>query len=241
MIFVGIDDTDTIDTRGTNKLAIQIVHELREHFRCHWIARHQMLYDERIPYTSKNGSASIVLEATGTKDVHWLREQFEKIMLREFIVGSDPGLCVVEHTSKEPIGALVEWAQLCQREIVTREAAIAVAKQAGVFLKGLGGTNGGMIGALAAVGLAMVGNDGRVIQRGNVTEEPSGWQSLAALQQEGVTVRTWPAEEVVTAGMVDVGKKLRPNLRERGFVLFVESALPANSEDSPHWRALKLL
>lgn len=240
MILVGIDDTDTLDSRGTNKLAQQMVAEVRDAFRCHWIARHQLLSDPRIPFTSKNGSASLVMEATSTQSWQDLRDRFEQIMLREFIPGSDPGLCVVPYPQLVPDPAIVGFAHRCQQQIVTQEEARLVAEQSGVFLKGLGGTNGGIIGSLAAVGLAMIGNDGRVVQRGNCTEEPTGIQTLADLALTDVTVKTWPEEKPVTTGLVDVGKKLRPNLRDRRFVLFVEP-FPPSAEPSPAWRALKLL
>ncbi len=241
MILVGIDDTDTLDSRGTNQLAKQMVEEVRDSFRCRWIVRHQLLNDARIPYTSKNGSASIVMQATGTQTWEDLRDRFEQIMLREFIPGSDPGLCVVPYATPTPIQALVDFAHRCQQQIVTQDEARAVATSAGVFLKGLGGTNGGIIGSLAAVGLAMIGNDGRVVQRGNETEEPSGWQSLAALDLAGVAVKTWPEQQPVTEGLVNVGKKLRPNLRSNQFILFVEPIPPCADSTSPSWRALKLL
>ena len=56
MIYVGIDDTDTVDTPGTNQLAKALVMRLARDYECVSIVRHQLLFDPRIPYTSKNGS-----------------------------------------------------------------------------------------------------------------------------------------------------------------------------------------
>ena len=55
MIFVGIDDTDTLDTPGTNQLARALACRLSERCDLVRITRHQLLFDPRVPYTSKNG------------------------------------------------------------------------------------------------------------------------------------------------------------------------------------------
>ena len=62
MIYVGLDDTDTLDSPGTNQIAKAIVRDLADRFECVLILRHQLLDDPRVPYTSKNGSASVLLK-----------------------------------------------------------------------------------------------------------------------------------------------------------------------------------
>jgi hypothetical protein len=101
----------------------------------------------------------------------------------------------------------------------------------------LGGTNGGVIGALAAVGLAATGNDGRVVHMAGVPDNIGGVRSLAELTACGVTVVERETGAPVTAGRVDVGKKLRPNLRDGRVLLFVERAAAAAAGE---WTALKL-
>lgn len=235
MIYIGIDDTDTAETRGTNQFAKLIVRSLADQYRCVWIVRHQLLFDRRIPYTSKNGSASIALEELTDEDIQALADRIEAIMRSDFIAGSDPGLCVT--TGHLP--ALIAFGHRCQQEIVPQNDARALAASHNILLRGLGGTEDGVIGALAAVGLAMHGNDGRVVQRGNDSDEFSGRQSIAALQESGVTVRRHDNNQPVTTGYVDVGKKLRPNLRDRRFVLFVEPNTTESADTTP-WLALKL-
>lgn len=235
MIYVGIDDTDTADTRGTNKLAKFIVQSLAPEYRCVWIARHQLLFDRRIPYTSKNGSASIVLEGANERDIPSLADRIEAIMRSDFIEGSDPGLCVA--TGHVP--ALIDFGHRCQHEIVPQTDARALAKEHNILLRGLGGTEDGVIGSVAAVGLAMHGHDGRIVQLGNSADDLSGRQSVEALQTIGVTVLQHSNNERITTGYVDIGKKLRPNLRDRHFVLFVEANTTETASNTP-WIALKL-
>jgi tRNA(Ile2) C34 agmatinyltransferase TiaS len=236
MIYVGIDDTDTLETRGTNRLARHIVRLMSGEYRCVWIARHQLLFDPRVPYTSKNGSASIVLEPLRDETVNALADRVEAIMRGDFYVGSDPGLCV----TNRKIAAITAFGQRCQQALIKRDEARTLAAEHDIVLRGLGGTEDGVIGALAAVGLAMAGNDGRVIQLGDSDDDKSGWQSIEQLRERGVVVRTLAENQPVNSGLVDIGKKLRPNLRDRQFVLFVES-IESQPSSSASWRAVKLV
>ena len=95
----------------------------------------------------------------------------------------------------------------------------------GILLEGLGGTQDGVIGALAAVGLMNTRNDGRVIFLGSASVdhfEVSGIHDINDLSGFGVEeVRCRANQELVTTGSVDVGKRLRPNYRGGKVVLYV--------------------
>jgi hypothetical protein len=95
----------------------------------------------------------------------------------------------------------------------------------GILLEGLGGTQDGVIGALAAVGLMSARNDGRVIFLGSAAVdhfEVSGIHDVDELLGFGVEeVRCRADQELVTTGSVDVGKRLRPNYRNGKVVLYV--------------------
>lgn len=233
MIFIGIDDTDSADSRGTNQLAKSLVRTVLSQFGCLRIVRHQLLFDDRIPYTSKNGSASIWLEAGGTGQLDEIFRSVKEAMLRDFITGSDPGLCVTENVPP----AIVEFGKRCQQSIVTQDDARQLASEFGLRLEGLGGTNGGLIGALAAVGLAATADDGRIVHIEGHTEELSGPQPVGVLDQCGVAVIEHCTQAAVTTGVVDIGKKLRPNLRAGRVVLFAERSAATPDAD---WTAIKL-
>jgi tRNA(Ile2) C34 agmatinyltransferase TiaS len=193
MIYVGIDDTDTLDTPGTNQLARALVARVADNYKCVLIVRHQLLFDPRVPYTSKNGSASILLEPRGLARLDEMIRELRAGMLDWFKAGSDPGLCA---TMSVPVD-VTAFGMRCQREIVHQEVARQIAAACGVYLEGLGGTEGGVIGALAAVGLLATGNDGRIVNLGTWPDDLSGSQD------------------------VDVGKHLRPNYRDGRAVVFV--------------------
>ncbi len=232
MIYVGIDDTDTLDSPGTNQLARRIVEALADEYRCHAIVRHQLFFDPRIPYTSKNGSASIWLEPLAQAELSTLPHRLRHLMQQYFVMGSDPGLCIAE----EVPAAISDYAERCKRTIITQDEARALAQQAAIFLEGLGGTEGGVIGALAAVGLAKRQNDGRIVQWQQHPDDLTSWQEIATLAVRQVNVRQRSTEEFVTSGMIDVGKHLRPNMVAGAAVLWAEP-----TELPERWLGLKLV
>ncbi len=232
MIFVGIDDTDTIDTRGTNQLARHLVRVISHRYRCQRIVRHQLCANPSIPCTSKNGSASIWLEPIGEHDRNWLRETVIREMRADFIIGSDPGLCLAEHVPVE----VVAFGKLAQQQIVTQAQAREIARQAGLELIGLGGTEGGVIGALAAVGLAATANDGRVIHWQNWPDDLCGVVPVQTIREREIIVRDTDSGTEIREGLVELGKHLRPNCRNGRVELIVTPAGDLEAD----WCALKL-
>jgi len=234
MIYVGIDDTDTLESPGTNQLAREIVRRLADRLRCVSIVRHQLLFDPRIPYTSKNGSASIRFERIAPLTMGDLIAAIRHIMQASYVEGSDPGLVVSEHVPEE----VTAYALRCKHEIIEQREPRALAAKHGIHLEGLGGTEGGVIGALAAVGLIATENDGRVVQWQLWPDDLCGPTPIEVLGQRGVNVRRHDAGTEVIGGLVDVGKKLRPNLVARSCVLWVE---PTHEASACDWNALKML
>lgn len=247
MIYIGLDDTDIEGSPGTNKLALELAAQLGDRYEIVQIVRHQLLFDARVPYTSQNGCASMAVRRFQDSGVrsqpNELAKLAEEISTRIRCwcpAGSDPGLCIA---AKVP-SSIVAFSQRCQRSLVTQQEARDAGEAAGVFLRGLGGTEDGVIGALAAVGLCGAGNDGRVIYSGAAAKdisEVSGPQPFASLTQYGIdAVIEHETGRAVKCGTIDVGKKLRPNIRDRRTVLFV-AADPEGASGEPCWRALKVL
>jgi len=236
VIYVGIDDTDNLDTPGTNQLARRLVAALPQGFTLVVALRHQLLFDPRVPYTSKNGCASLLIGSEPGRRAAELLPLFRQEMCAWFQPGSDPGLCVTE----EVPGEVVAFGRRCQRELVRQQEARALAAAHGVQLEGLGGTEDGVIGALAGVGLLATGDDGRVIHLAGWSwpDSFSGPQSLEQVLHRGVQeVRDAGADRHVRGGVIDVGKRLRPSYRRGRVVLFVE---PEGEGEGGRWRALKL-
>ncbi len=236
MIIVGIDDTDVVGTRGTNQLARAILHRLGPRAHGAVICRHQLLDDPRVPYTSKNGSASIQLPALSPADISSVTGEIRGVMRAWFVPGSDPGVCIAS-TVPENVRA---FGRLCQADVVTKTSAHAVAREARLHLEGLGGSEHGVIGALAAVGLVATGDDGRVVHLASWPYPDSfcGARQAADIRARGIDrIECRETGAAILDGLVDVGKHLRPNLRGGRIVLFVEAT---GDDQTPPWRAIKL-
>lgn len=226
MIIVGIDDTDIKGSPGTNQLAREIVERLGAAAVGSVILRHQLFFDPRVPYTSQNGSASIQLPAGDAVARDRLIAVVRDTMCSWFIEGSDPGLAVADTVTDETMA----FAARAKEDVVTQSEARAVAARAGCVLEGLGGTNQGIIGALAAVALAYGGNDGRVvhIQGWPWPDALSGIQPVSAIRERGVTGILTTSGEPFTGNVVDIGKHLRPSWRGGRPVLFVNPETDIN-------------
>jgi hypothetical protein len=240
VIYAGIDDTDIKGSLGTKCLARMILRELFPEFPGLLAVRHQLLFDPRVPYTSKNSAASLLFDLDGPDRLEELAGRIRAILRRHYVVGSDPGLCL---TAEVP-GQVTEFGRRCQRDVVDQASARRLAATHQIHLEGLGGTEDGVIGALAAVGLAADGSDGRVVQIAQWPDDLTGPQDAALLLARGVDeIRCAATDASIREGCVDVGKHLRPNYRRRRVVLFVEPAPPGvpGVPGGAAWQAVRLL
>lgn len=227
MLFIGLDDTDNLESVGTGHLAREIAARLATDYPLLGVTRHQLLIDPHVPCTRNNSCAAITLEANGDLDPAGILEQVRGWMLENLVAESDPGLCVAHAVP----AAVTEFGRQAQRRLVTQEEARALAAAHGIGLLGLGGSEDGVIGALAAVGLAASGEDGRYVLVGR-SRELAGLQPIAALLAAGIAAVQTIHGQPVTQGMV-LTDKLRPARRGGQAIAIVEWA-----ED--HWRPLKL-
>jgi hypothetical protein len=192
------------------------------------VTRHQFLVDPRVPYTSHNSSATIHLLANGNVDLSALADEVQAMMLADFQPGSDPGLCIAQMATPE----MTQFGRRAQAEVVNQAEARAVADRSDCILRGLGGTQDGVIGALAGVGLAATGEDGRFILVGNA-RELDGLQPVQAILSSGISeVRTMDGQ-TLQDGLIDTGGRLRPAFRQGRPILFV-------TPQGTHWTPVKL-
>ena len=239
MIYIGLDDTDVLESRGTGHLAREIAAALQTDYRLLGVTRHQLLVDPRVPCTKNNSCAAIHVAVEDTRVVgdngadvpngtlDALFERIRALMLADFQPGSDPGLCV----AVAPHPAIGEYGRRAQREIVTQDEARALAAEHDIALAGLGGDEDGVIGALSAVGLAASGSDGRYVLVGR-SREIGGLQPVSAVLATGIDAVQTMDGQPVTEGLVQTDK-LRPARRDRRPILVVEW-------DGACWQPLKL-
>ena len=197
---IGIDDTDNHESRGTGHLAREIAKALAQDFHVHGVTRHQLLEDERVPKTAKNSCAAILFEGEAVP-LEELAEFARKMMRDDFQPGSDPGLCVVSVVPDE----VITFGQRARREFLYQQEPRNLAAAHGIFLEGLGGDEGGVIGALAAVGLAASGDDGRYVEVGSI-RTLEGLHPISEVLASGITSVKIPDGASVTDGLIQTDK-----------------------------------
>lgn len=229
MIYIGLDDTDIDTSRGTGSLARHIAGVLSADYGLLGVTRHQLLVDPRVPYTKNNSASAILLEDGARTDLDALSARVKGLMLDDYYEGSDPGLCV----AVDPSAEITRFGRQVQRQVVTQDDALGLAAAAGVPLHGLGGDRGGVIGALAAVGLAASGDDGRYVLVGR-SRELTGLQPVSAVLAAGIAAVRTQAGLAVDEGMVQIDR-LRPARRGGQPILYV-----ARAQGEAYWQPLKL-
>ena len=229
-IFIGMDDTDNLTSPGTGHLARDIAAILCERFHIIGVTRHQLLFDVRVPMTAKNSANVIHLCRTeDLPSLDSLADDVAELMQDCFQPGSDPGLCVAEGSALPP--AIVEFGQRTKTSLVTAAEAQQLANTYQIILRPLGGDGGGVIGALAAAGLASSGNDGRFNQVGRI-RELRGVLPVETIRAAGAARVQSIEGQVIQAGLVDTGERMRLALRDGQPVLLVEAV-------NGRWRAVR--
>ena len=210
-IYVGFDDTDTIDSdRGTGKLARWFEKELPASCHLWGVVRQQLLLDDSIPYTSHNSSACAIIETSDSVTVEDLIPLAIDHIERHFIPGSDPGLCLVSE-GHPALSSLITFGLSCTSKVVTQKGALQAVL--GAHLSGHGGTNNGIIGAAAGVGLTAYGWSGRFIEFGGLRDLPERVY-VSDLDRLGIMVVSIDRDAQVPAQEDQVNSKgwLRPRL-----------------------------
>ncbi|MEJ2024923.1 MAG: hypothetical protein P8Y00_07885 [Deltaproteobacteria bacterium] len=230
-VYIGFDDTDNINAnRGTGKLARWFEKELPEGCRMWGVVRQQLLLHENIPYTSHNSSACVVVDAKDDDMLQQLTQLAVEHVKRHSLVGSDPGVCVASNGDRD-LSLLTRFGHLCTREVVKQKDAISAAS--GFHLSGHGGTNDGIIGAAAAVGLTASGSSGRFIEFGGLRDFHET-VTIDELRQADIRVMSLErdAQPPAPDDRVHTQNWLRPRLWENRAVLL------ASRTDQGLWESL---
>jgi hypothetical protein len=162
-ILVCIDDTDNLESIGTGHLAARLAADLEQN---KWgvssfITRHQLFVHPDVPYTSHN--SAMCFEAQLQSDcLDRLIGHAADFLEKNSAEGSDPGLCIAVAQKLQNSEQIIDFGRKAKQQVLKKEEAVTLAEQYGIHLSEHGGTGGGVIGALAGVGLRLSGNDGRI-------------------------------------------------------------------------------
>ncbi|MCV7258528.1 hypothetical protein [Mycobacterium shimoidei] len=232
-VLIGIDDTDNQWSPGTGRRARALLRELAAANlgTAAGATRHQLLVDDRIPYTSHNSSACLAWrspednpDAVAAQIIELAGQFLERVCPAD----ADPGLAVaIPGLLGENAEMLVEFGYRAKQEVLHAGQARELAAELGVHLSGHGGTQDGVLGALAAIGLQLSGNDGLFITLPGIEELPyeATIDDLHALTpidlaRDGARQQPKPGE------LIELGDWVRPVLLDNRAVLLLEPPKP---------------
>ena len=224
ILYLGFDDTDDKDApMGTGRLVREFIYSLPDEYQAIGVVRHQFPRLDAIPYTSNNSSACAIIEMRDVDGLDVLRNLAVKHLQTCCAPGSDPGLCIAPRDAVD--GSLIEFGQTVTGRRVTQQDAVNQAKN--IELYGLGGTNDGIIGACAAVGLTKFGWCGRFIEFGALRKLGSS-PLVRNLNEAGIQVVSVDRDPLVpqASDRVVNASWLRPSLWAGKPVLQVRGVEP---------------
>lgn len=230
-VYIGFDDTDVVNSDyGTGKVARRFEKALPEGCKIWGVVRQQLLVDPAIPYTSHNSSACVVVDCQDASYVDALKNAAISHIAAQSLRGSDPGLCVAGEDDPA-LRELENFGMRCTARVVTQQDAIKAAGS--VHLSGHGGTNDGIIGAAAAVGLTASGWSGRFIEYAGLRDFPNQ-VTVSELMQKNIRVISLDRDACRPApeDMVNTKGWLRPRLWGK------EAVLPVKPADKNLWESL---
>jgi hypothetical protein len=193
-----------------------------------------------VPYTSHNSSACLALATPEAPDLDAIERCAAQFLRGHAAERSDPGLAIAP-TDLASIDrqALREFGFATKRKIIDQATARTLAAQHRVRLSGHGGTEDGVIGALAAVGLHMGGSDGFFLWIHGIPgirDMRPGWCTYQYL------LHTLPVDDARTLDghrpapetTVEISPWIRPLLLGGHAVLLLERI--ETTDAAPRWR-----
>ena len=221
-VLVSIDDTDNHESRGTGFRARQLAQMLAagQLAVVRGISRHQLFVHPDIPYTSHNSALCLDMDWRGGP----LSElaDITRAYLREASApGSDAGFCICPFASVP--GEVAAFGAAAKNVVLTQAAARDLARRHGIILEGVTGDEGGVIGAIASVGLRKAANDGRFVWVEGVRELRGITTADVLLKETGIDIIRAAENRIVTGpDRISVEPWPRPVLLGDKAVLLVE-------------------
>ena len=215
-VYLGLDDTDTLDTPGTGQHARHLAGLLAQQGAECAVSRHQLLVHPDVPMTKRNSANVIHVRGWRGSMDDLFRLGCDEVGARA-ADGSDPAVCLGDAVPRD-----VQHFGLCaQQEVLKPAHAQQLANEHGVRLRALWDTDDGLVGALAGVGLAASGQDGRFVLVGRL-RELSGCVSVNDVVRAGVLGVCLLDGAPVHEGVVAPAEKIRPSIVDHQPLLYVE-------------------
>ncbi len=233
--FIGLDDTDNKESRGTGFKSRQLGKLIEEKNigEVQSISRHQLFVHDKIEYTSQNSSACLIVETNEYEELKSLCIDYIQDVAE---IGSDAGLCVAPEDMISD--NMINWGNRAKTEVLLKEDAYKIAQKACIFLEGYTGTKIGVIGSLAAIGLRKGGNDGRNIWlKGKELRDLEGVYKVSELKKivNIQAIKTMDGELVKDEDRIEVGNWLRPPIQDNENTVIVEQS---KNDENYEWKCV---
>jgi hypothetical protein len=165
------------------------------------------------------------VDASGVEACREIFDTAKRVMQEQFLEGSDPGLAVAD--AGQILPPLIVMGQDAKIKLLDQDMVRTLAKNLGVLLEGLGGTEDGVIGAMAGLGLAVTNDDGRYLLLGSLrtVRDETDVETLLA---NGVDAVYLPDGREVTSGRIKIRENQypKPSAVAGRAVLFVKERGP---------------
>ena len=221
-VLLSIDDTDNLQSRGTGFRARQLGSLLSDDSlaRVRGISRHQLYVHPDIPYTSHNSALCLDLEWRGG-ELSTLADMTREFLAAESANGSDAGFCIGRF---DAVGdEVVAFGRNAKIKVLRQAEARDLAKRTGLILEGVTGDEGGIIGAIASVGLRKGAHDGRFVWVEGVRDLSGVATADYLLSETGIDIIRAPDNRSVSGSdRISVEPWPRPVLLDDKAVLLVE-------------------
>lgn len=160
-IFIGIDDTDNAESKGTGFFSRELGHSIEKKGlgKVLGISRHQLLKSSDIIYTTRNSASCIELMIC--IDIKEIVSFIKDFIKKNATPESHTGFCIID--SQRVTKNLILFGKKAQKSKISISDATSIAKEDCIYVGGKSETANGIIGALAAIGLRASGNDGIMI------------------------------------------------------------------------------
>jgi len=204
---------------GTGKFARIIAGEISKKYPVYGVTRHQFYVHPDINFSLHNFGAVIHVD-TEEEHVDNIFESVKEVMQDNFNNGSNPGLAVAHESCISP--AVVAYGKDAKETVIISKRAWNLALNSNIQLESIGGNGSGVIGAVAGLGLAYAGNDGRFLQIGRI-RKLKGPQPVEKLIGAGIDGIFTPDGRPITKGIIfnEGDKPVKPCPVNGEVILFV--------------------
>lgn len=234
-MYFALDDSRRVDGGGAGETLALLTSAIENQGwgHCSLPSRHR-LYPHPESGCKKHNTARSFSADIETQYLNPFIEYAGRLIQSHGSPDSNTGMAIAVPEQMQDLTELIDYAYRAKEGLVTREEVLMLADRPGLYIQALSGNGNGIIGALAAVGLRMTGNDGQF--RGKLKlGSGEGYITSAAdiLQNTYVEqIKTMDMMNICEDESIRMGEKVKIVLMDHKYTLMV---FPTDM-DHPKWQ-----